>query len=103
MEIILSPAAILDLQSISGYTRQTWGIEQEEFYLKGLWKKLEEIQLSPGSYRLRDDLLQGCRSARHEKHVIFFALQGQTLQIIRILHGAMDFRIHLASEELPDG
>ncbi len=102
MKFILSPSAILDLQSISEYTLQTWGAEQEGIYLKGLWKKLEEIQLSPESYRLREGLIKGCRSARHEKHVIFFALQGQTVQIIRILHGAMDFGIHLASEDLPD-
>lgn len=79
MKLILSPSAILDLQSISDYTHQTWGADQEELYLKGLWKKLEEIQFSPESYHLREDLVKGCRSARHEKHVIFFALQGQTL------------------------
>lgn len=102
MKLILSPSAILDLQSISDYTLHTWGIEQEELYLKGLWKKLEEIQFSPESYRLREDLAKGCLSARYEKHVIFFATQGQTLQIIRILHGAMDFSIHLVSGALPD-
>ena len=102
MKLILSPSAISDLQSISEYTLQTWGAEQEEHYLKGLWKKLAEIRSSPESYRLREDLVKGCRSARHEKHVIFVALQGQSLQIIRILHGAMDFSIHLASDALPD-
>ena len=102
MKLILSPSAISDLQSISEYTLQTWGAEQEEHYLKGLWKKLAEIQSSPESYRLREGLVKGCRSARHERHVIFFAVQGQTLQIIRILHGAMDFSTHLASEDLPD-
>lgn len=30
--------------------------------------------------------------------VIFF----QSLQVIRILHGAMDFNRHLADEDLPD-
>ena len=102
MKFTLSPAAIRDLQSISDYTLKNWGAEQEEIYLKGLWGKLTAIQSDPGSYRPREDLVKGCRSASHEKHVIFFAVQGQTLQIIRILHGAMDFGSHLASEDLPD-
>ena len=102
MEIILSPAAIRDLQSISAYTLQTWGAAQEESYLKGLWEKLAAIRSGPESFRLREDLAKSCRSARHEKHVIFFTVQGQTLQIIRILHRAMDFSSHLTTEDLPD-
>jgi len=102
MKFILSPSAVRDLQSISEYTLKNWGADQEETYLKDLWKKLAAIQSDPGSFRLREDLVKGCRSARHEKHVIFFAIQGQTLQVIRILHRAMDFSSHLTSENLPD-
>ena len=43
MKFILSPAAIRDLQSISDYTLQNWGVEQEELYLKGLWEELAAI------------------------------------------------------------
>ena len=99
MKFILSPAAIRDLQSISDYTLQNWGAEQEELYLKGLWEELAAIQADPGSHQLREDLAKECRSARHEKHVIFFSIQGETLQIIRILHGAMDFNSHLTRED----
>ena len=102
MKFILSPAAILDLQSISLYTLETWGAKQEELYLKSLWQKFMEIQSAPETHRLRVDLAKGCYSARFEKHVIFFAIRGQTLEIIRILHGAMDFRNHLESEDLRD-
>ena len=102
MKFILSLSAIRDLQSISAYTLQNWGAEQEDIYLKGLWKKLAAIQFDPSSFRLREDLVKGCRSARHEKHVIFFAVHGQTLQIIRILHVAMDFSSHLTTEDRLD-
>jgi plasmid stabilization system protein ParE len=34
--------------------------------------------------------------------VIFFAFERQTLQVIRILHGSMDFSRHLAGDELKD-
>lgn len=102
MKFILSPSAIRDLQSISDYTLRNWGAEQDERYLKGVWGKLAAIQASPESYRLREELIKRCRSARHEEHVIFFAFHGQTRQVIRILHGSMDFSSHLAGEELQD-
>jgi toxin ParE1/3/4 len=102
MKIILSPSAVRDLQSISDYTLRNWGTEQEERYLKGLWEKLTAIQSNPNSFRLREDLVKCCRSAGHGQHVIFFAVQEQTLQIIRILHGSMDFSNHLPIEDLLD-
>jgi plasmid stabilization system protein ParE len=51
MNLILSPSAIRDLQGISDYTHRTWGAEQEDRYLKGLWEKLSEILSSPDSCR----------------------------------------------------
>jgi toxin ParE1/3/4 len=102
MKIILSPSAVRDLQFISDYTLRNWGAEQEQRYLNGLWEKLAAIQSNPSSFRLREDLVKGCRSTRHGQHVLFFAVQGQMLQIIRILHGAMDFSNHLPIEDLLD-
>ncbi len=98
MKLVLSPAAIRDLQSIADYTIHTWGAEQEILYLNGLWRKLEEIQSRPEIFRHRNDLAIDCRSARHEKHVIFFAVEEDSIQVIRILHGAMDFGSHLPDD-----
>jgi toxin ParE1/3/4 len=95
VKLVFSPAAILDLQSISDYTFHHWGMEQEVIYLGKLWRKLEEIRIHPEIHPLRNDLTINCRSARHGKHVIFFALADDRIQVIRILHGAMDFDSHL--------
>lgn len=102
MNLLLSPSAIRDIQSISSYTLQTWGSEQEHRYLRGLWNRLTAIGSNPESFRTREDLAEGCRSARYEKHVIFFSVQGDTLQVIRILHEAMDFCSHLAGDDSHD-
>jgi toxin ParE1/3/4 len=98
MKLVFSPAAINDLQSIANYTFQTWGAEQESVYLAALWRRLEAIRASPGSHRIRKDLAIHCRSARHEKHVIFFSVDHERIEIIRILHGAMDFESQLPGE-----
>jgi toxin ParE1/3/4 len=98
MKLVFSPAAISDLQSIADYTLDTWGVDQEALYLKGLWTKLEEIRTRPEACRIRTDLAIGCRSARHGKHVIFFMEEEDCIQVIRILHGAMDFDGHLPDD-----
>ncbi len=44
-----------DLQDISAYTREAWGIEQEERYLKELYQKFAEILEFPARWRFRED------------------------------------------------
>lgn len=96
MNLVLAPSAAEDLRAISIYTLETWGVLQEERYLAGLWARLAAITERPESFRLREELAAGCRSARYESHVIFFRIRGQNIEIMRILHAAMDFGRHLA-------
>ena len=98
MNLVVSPAAFSDLQSISSHTRQVWGEEQEIRHLEAIWQMLEKIRAQPESCKLRQDLLDGCRSARSGKHVIFFITTAATVEVIRILHSAMDFPTHLSPE-----
>lgn len=70
MILNLTGAAVCDLQSIRNYTLERWGSEQEQAYL---------------------DSAQG-------KHVILFRIQGNTLEIVRTLHSAMDFRRHIPGD-----
>jgi plasmid stabilization system protein ParE len=43
-------------------------------------------------------LFPGCRIAAQGRHVILFHIEGEVLQIVRILHAAMDFKRHLPPE-----
>jgi toxin ParE1/3/4 len=95
----ITPAALEDLQSIRAYTLETWGIEQEQAYLEGLWKRFGEIGANPLLFRFRNDLFQHCQLASEGKHVILFRVEGDALQIVRVLHSAMDFRRRFPSAE----
>ncbi len=95
MILDLTPAAISDIQSIRDYTLEHWGPQQEALYLDSLWSKFEDILADPKRFRTRDDLFPGCQLAAQGKHVILFRCNGKALQIVRILHSAMDFRRHL--------
>jgi toxin ParE1/3/4 len=71
------------------------GAAQEAAYIHRMWEKLESLLEHPARYRFRPDLFPGCQIAAEGKHVILFRLNKSTLQVVRVLHGAMDFKRHL--------
>ncbi len=95
MTLDFTKAAAADLQSIRNYTLETWGAEQERLYLDSMWTGFEDILADPEKWRRRDDLFPGCQIAAQGKHVILFKIEGKGIQIVRILHSAMDFKRHL--------
>ncbi len=98
MILEFTKAAVSDLQSIRSYTLERWGREQEQCYLDALWKKFEEILADSQRWRRRDDLFPGCQIAAQGKHVILFRVEDSVLQVVGILHGAMDFPRQIQGE-----
>lgn len=52
--------------------------------------RLIQIAERPESFPARDELHVGLRSARHGRYLIFFAENGDEVQIVRVLHGTRD-------------
>ena len=98
MELELTDAALADLRSIRSYTLETWGEEQEDKYLDELWSRFEELLADPQRWRSRDDLFPGCQLAPQGKHVILFRIETDVIQVVRVLHSAMDFQRHLPGD-----
>jgi toxin ParE1/3/4 len=94
----LTEHAAADLQDISAYTLDTWGAEQEEKYLKNLYRKFSEILESPDRWRFREDLFPRCQVAFEGRHLILFQVNDDVLLIVRILHGAMNLGSHVPIE-----
>jgi len=95
MTLDLTDAAIDDLRKIREYTLQNWGTHQEELYLTGIWHRFSEVLENPERFRLREDLFPGCRIAAYQSHIILFRVETNTLEVMRVLHGAMDVSRHL--------
>jgi|Laugresubdmm15sn_1035100.scaffolds.fasta_scaffold33431_2 toxin ParE1/3/4 len=95
MKLELTPAALADLRSIRAYTLERWGLTQEIAYLDQMWEKFETLLADSAPYRFRPELFPGCQVAAEGKHVILFRVNKSTLQIVRVLHSAMDFKRHL--------
>ncbi len=97
MNLVLTHAALDDLRSIRSYTFERWGSQQEELYLNRLWKRFESIRTVPTRFRLREELFPGCRVAAEGRHVILFRAVDERLEIVRVLHAAMDFKRHFST------
>ncbi|MDB0056723.1 type II toxin-antitoxin system RelE/ParE family toxin [Akkermansiaceae bacterium] len=90
--------AAADLQEVSEYTLATWGEEQEERYLKDLYRKFSEILNDPARWRFREELFPRCQVAAEGRHLVLFRIDHEVLLIVRILHSSMDLGRHI-----PDG
>ncbi|MEO5917698.1 MAG: type II toxin-antitoxin system RelE/ParE family toxin [Luteolibacter sp.] len=99
----LSKFAERDLAEILRYTIKTWGMEQGAVYFQLLATAKTRIvnnPILPGS-KTRDDLANGCRVFRVAKHLIFYRVNGNSVEIARILHESMDFSRHVDEETFP--
>jgi toxin ParE1/3/4 len=95
VELELTHHATEDLRAISRYTLSKWDEEQEERYLRGIYSKFNEISTDPAQWRFRNDLFPQCQIARFGRHVILFIFEDDGLTIVRVLHGAMEFKNHV--------
>jgi len=99
MKLVFTEAALEDLRAIRSYTLEHWGTQREQHYLDCLWEKFEAITADPARYRLRNELFAGCRTVAKGRHVILFRTSQDSLEIVRVLHAAMDFKRHLPADE----
>ncbi len=94
----LKARAKADLKAIGRYTEKRWGHQQRNLYL---------AQLDACFYRPADAPQRGHRSRYLHtdyyqytigRHVIFYRITEQGIDIIRILHDRMDIQAHLENE-----
>jgi toxin ParE1/3/4 len=91
----LRELALADLEAIWAYTAEQWGIEQAERYLQGLFGCLEELAANPRLGRERDDVKAGYRSFPQGRHVVFFVIASEGIEVIGIVHQSADVDAHL--------
>ena len=92
--LVLSPAAEIDLANIWDYSAATWGPDQADRYTD----EIEEIAqlLATGQKRGRPvDVRKGYLKYAAGSHMLYFRDQGQTIEIIRILHQHQDVSLNL--------
>lgn len=95
LEIVYTEKAEQDLVEIGLYTWNEWGEEQYLKYMMLLREICEDIL--PRSHRLAREVpgRRGMLRWRCERHVIYFRLTDDELEIVRVLHERMLPKKHL--------
>ncbi len=98
MTIILSQKARNDIIEISYYTIEHWGYQQAKKYNSLLEEAFQNILANPYHILSKDrgHLIEHCRSFKVKKHVIFYRLKDERVEVIRILHESSDYAARLS-------
>lgn len=94
-EVVKSPLAKDDLKGIWHYSFNKWGEDKAAEYLRQLNVRMQGLGKNPEIGRSREYIRQGYRSIQVNRHIVFYRLQGQEIDIIRVLHERMNAEKHL--------
>jgi toxin ParE1/3/4 len=92
---VLSPRAQADIEEIWDYTAANWDAKQAELYIRQLQLSVEAVAHNPRLGRPCDEVRVGYRKYLAGSHVLFYRLTDTGVDVVRILHGRMDFSQHL--------
>lgn len=88
----VTPKAERDLLAIGQYTLEKWGVRQRDIYLQNLVNRFTWLCEHPNLGANRDDIKQGYLSYHEGKHLIFYVVSDEFIDIIGVLHERMDFQ-----------
>jgi toxin ParE1/3/4 len=94
-ELRLSPKARADLDTIWIYAAAQWNEAQAEAYLSSLDHAMQLLCFNPMMGMDMSHVRKGYRKFPAGSHMLFYQLNADTIDIIRILHKSMDAERHL--------
>ena len=84
--LVLSPDARIDFTDILLYTWQQWGEEQRDRYEAMLEQALSRVADYPDIGEHRPGLFPGCHAHVVGRHVLYYRITDEAVEIVRILH-----------------
>ena len=94
-QLVIAPAAKIDLKEIYQYGLRQWGKTQSKNYLESIKGQFWALTEQPLIGIDRSELLPNARSLSLESHTLFYRVTPNTVEIIRVLHGRQDPQRHL--------
>lgn len=95
--ILIRPEAEIDIEVIADYTIAQWGIEQARHYVGDLRKAIERLAVDGLRRAEEAELFPGLRRARSGHHFIFYLIDEERVDVIRVLHERRDVMRQLKS------
>ena len=81
-ELFKKPLAEDDLKDIWLYSFRNWGETQADYYLQQLDAGLQRLVDNPKLGRPRDSIRPGYRSLQINRHVAYYQIQNQRIEIV---------------------
>ena len=91
----LRPRARRDIEEIWDCSVAAWGVRQAENYVRQVQRSLEILANYPRLGRACDDIRPGYRKHPTGSHVVFYRIDEDGIEVVRILHQRMDFEPRL--------
>lgn len=90
-QLIFRAAASADLRGIARYTRARWGDEQAAEYVSNLRHQIKSLRAFPLRFPEFEGGQTGLRQMIAGRHMVFYVVSAERIEIVRVLHEAMDF------------
>lgn len=91
----LTDRAQRDYDDLLLYSEQTWGNEQADRYEAAMAEGFDTLQINPRIGVARDHLLPGLRVYFIQRHVVYYRIVAEVVEVVRILHERADPARHL--------
>lgn len=95
IDVVLRPEAERDIADIADYTIVQWGRSQARRYVVELRGAIERLSTTGARHPLADPQFPGMRRMRQRHHLVYYLIDGTTVDVIRVLHERMDVDAHL--------
>jgi toxin ParE1/3/4 len=85
-----APRARRDLQEAWTYSRDRWGRQRADTYIRDLTAIVEHIAANPSLGQACDEIQAGYRKHPAGSHMLFYVIRDDAIVVIRVLHQQMD-------------
>jgi len=91
MPCVFSPHAAIDLEDIGDYIARE-NPERAVTFILEMKERCDKIAATPRAFPLRPELGEGFRMMVFKSYLVFYRIDGDTVRIERVLHGARNIQ-----------
>lgn len=88
--VIIRPAVEIDIEDAADYTIEAWGVEQARQYVGDIRRTIENLAVDGLRRPEEAALFPGLRRARSGHHFIFYLIDDERVDVVRVLHERRD-------------
>ena len=88
-----------DLDAVYDYSTREWGLDQAAAYLRELDAVCQHLAEYPNLGMAVDRVRRGYRRLGYGRHVIYYRVHPDEVEIVRVLHQSMDAPRHLSQQD----